>query len=138
MRAWFADADGRLHSVTACSSVGRAVGQFVAWRHGYEVFSAPRLLRATAVEGCTVAVRVREDRLPAVRDRYDGRPGIQIADQRLTVDDVSAVEVVHDTYPPAFERLFDASDCDLCLRVRGGAALLLDAELVSITATGPP
>ena len=134
MRAWFADADDRLHSVMACSSVGRAVDQFVAWRHGYEVFTAPRLLRVTAVDGCAVTVRFREDRLPAARDAHGDRPGVRFVDQRMTVTDATAVELVYGRYPPAFERLFDADDCRLCLRVRGGGDLCLDAEFVSVSA----
>lgn len=132
MRAWFADDDGDLREATGFSAIGRSVDRFVVWNHGRTVLSAPRLLRATAFDGCTVAVRFREDWLPAARERYGDRAVVSFAGPRMTVREVTAVEAVHERYPSAFERLFRATDCALCLRVRGGEDLFLDAELVEV------
>lgn len=134
VRAWFAADDGGLRGVTECTSISRAVGRFVAWKRGREVLSAPAFLRATTLDGCTVTVRVREDRLPAVRDRFGGHEFVTVDPPTLTIEAVTAVEAVLDRYPDTFERLFRETDHDLCLRVRGGEALRLDGELVSVSA----
>lgn len=134
MRAWFAADDGELRGVTECTSISRAVGRFVAWKRGRELLSAPTFLRATTLDGCTVTVRVREDRLPAVRDRFDGHGLVTVDPPTLTVEAVTAVEAVLDRYPDTFERLFRETDHDLCLRIRGGEDLRLDGELVSVSA----
>ncbi|WP_255151756.1 hypothetical protein [Halorarius halobius] len=132
MRAWLADADGRLHEVTGFTSIGRAVDRFVVWDAGRQVLTAPRLLRAVAFDGCTVGVRFREHRLADAREAYGDRSGITFEGPRMTARDVRAVEVVHESYPASFERLFRDTDHDLCLRVRGGADVFLDAELVDV------
>ena len=67
-----------------------------------------------------------------LREAYGDRSTITFEGPRMTVRDVRAAEVVHESYPASFERLFRDTDHDLCLRVRGDTDLFLDAELVDV------
>jgi len=132
MRAWFA-ADGHLDGATGVTSVGRAVGSFVAWADGDQVATAPELLRATAFDPFTVTIRLpagERERLAAAveRDR-----SLALEGNLLRVGDVVAVERVLDTYPAAFERLFTDATGDVALERRGGDRLVVDGELREIT-----
>lgn len=143
MRAWFAgpagsrvagDAvrgDDDLLEVPDCTSVGRAVDSFVAWSHGRQVLTAPELLRAVDFGGSSVSVRTPD--ADAVADSLGADADVAVVGDRVTVDGAVAAERVLDTYPPTFERLFDETGSDVCLRRRGGGELFLDGELVSVT-----
>lgn len=163
MRAWFAgpaasrpagDAvrgDGDLLEVPDCTSVGRAVDSFVAWSHGRQVLTAPELLRAVDFAGVDVVVRPADiDALAGANDAAEagvaagaadaievgnagGANDVEIVGERATVVGAVAVERVLGTYPPTFERLFEVTDADLCIRRRGGGDLFLDGKLVSVS-----
>jgi len=139
MRAWFAGPAGSraagdavrggddLLEVPDCTSVGRAVDSFVAWSHGRQVLTAPDLLRAVDFGGFDVEVRLADP------DALAGDEVVEIAGERATVGGAVAVERVLGTYPPRFERLFDGTAADVCVRRREGGALHLDGRLVGVS-----
>jgi hypothetical protein len=139
MRAWFAGPAGSraagdavrggddLLEVPDCTSVGRAVDSFVAWSHGRQVLTAPDLLRAVDFGGFDVEVRLADP------DALAGDEDVEIAGERATVGGAMAVERVLGTYPPRFERLFDETAADVCVRRREGGALYLDGRLVGVS-----
>lgn len=138
MRAWFAGPAGSraagdavrggddLLEVPDCSSVGRAVDSFVAWSHGRQVLTAPEFLRAVDFGGFDVDVRLADPE--ALADAAD----VEVVGERAAVAGAVAVERVLANYPPPFERLFDETAADVCIRRREGGELHLDGRLVGV------